>query len=77
MRYCSDKLLKTVISTIRDLPKTVVEINVFLTTNPSNTYRIAKEAFATAGRDRIKHLYIFQQEREEPRNFDSRRYKIF
>ncbi len=77
MRYLSDKLLKTVTSTIRDLPKTVVEINAFLTTNPSNTYRITKEAFVTAGRDRIKHLYVYQQEREEPRNFEPKRTKIY
>ena len=77
MRYSSEELVKQVISTIRNLPKNVVRINAFMTTNPINTYRIAKEAFATAGRDRVKHLYLFQQESEEPRNFKDKGKKIF
>lgn len=77
MRYDSEELIKSVISTIRNLPKTVTELNVFMTTNPKNTYRIAKEAFAIAGRDRIKHIYVFSQEKEEPRNFESKGLKIF
>ena len=77
MRYNSEELVKTVISTIRNLPKTVTELNMFMTTNPTNTYRIAKEALATADRDRIKHIYVFPQEREEPRNFKAKGLKIF
>ena len=76
-RYDSEELIKSVISTIRNLPKTVTELNVFMTTNPKNTYRIAKEAFAIAGRDRIKHIYVFSQEKEEPRNYESKGLKIF
>lgn len=77
MRYRSEKLVKQVISTVRNLPKNVVQINAFMTTNPSNTYRIAKEAFATAERDRTKHLYVFQQETEEPRNFKAIGKKVY
>lgn len=77
MRYNSEELIKTVISIIRNLPKTVMELNLFMTTNSTNTYRIAKEALATAGRDRISHIYVFQQEREEPRNFEAKGLKIF
>ena len=77
MRYGSEVLVKELISTIRNLPKNVVVLNAFMTTNPANTYRIAKEAFATAGRDRVKHLYIFQQKSEDPRDYKDKGKKIF
>ena len=77
MRYKSEELVKQVISTIRNLPKNVTQINAFMATNTSNTYQIAREAFGTAERDRIKHLYIFQQEAEEPRNFRNRGEKVY
>jgi len=76
-RYKSEKLVKAVTNAIRGLPQHVTEINVFATTNPSNTYRIAKEAFSTAGRDRIKHLYAFQQGRNDERDFETSRLKIY
>lgn len=76
-RYNSEKLVATVVSTVRNLPQTVAEINVFATTNPENTYNIANEAFATGDRDNIQHLYVFSQESRGNRNFKEKGYKIY
>ena len=73
----SKELVRAVIKTIRSLPQNVEEINVFATTNCTNTYRIAKEAFSTAGRDNIKHIYIYQQGRDNARNFECQGVKIY
>ena len=76
-RYDSEKLVKEVISTVRNLPQAVVKINVLATTNPCNTYKIAKEAFCTGGRDTIKNLYVFSQEGNDGRNFVEKGMKIY
>lgn len=36
-------------------------VNVFATTNPVNTYHIAKEAFSTGERDSVKKIFAFLQ----------------
>lgn len=77
MRYDSDELLKNVISVVRGLPENVVEVNIFATTNPTNTYKIASEAFATGGRDRIQHIFVFPQDRTGARNFARTGMKIY
>ena len=77
MRYDSEELVKAVITSIRNLPPTVVRINAFMTTNPTNTYRIAKEAFVTVGRDSIKHLYVFPQDRVESQSFKEKALRVF
>lgn len=77
MRYDSEELLKSVISVVRGFPDNVVEVNIFATTNPTNTYKIAKEAFATGGRDNIKHIYVFEQEKTNARNYASKGIKIY
>lgn len=76
-RYNSEKLVSAVISTVRNLPETVSEINVFATTNPANTYNIANEAFATGDRDSIRHLYVFSQGSTGNRNFKEKGVKIY
>ena len=76
MRYSSDKFVRKVLNTVRQLPEVVTEINIFATLNPLNCYNIAKEVFSTGGRDHIKHLWVYQQEGEAPRHF-TKKVKIF
>ena len=76
VRYLSEKFVKKVLNTVRQLPEIVTEINIFATLNPSNCYNIAKEVFSTGGRDHIKHLWVYQQDGESPRHF-TKKMKIF
>ena len=75
-RHYSPKLIEAVNNAVRDCPQNFMA-NVFATTNPMNTLYIAKSAFALGGRGNIKHLYVFQQGRDEKRGFEAIGYKIF
>lgn len=72
VRYHNVDLVKCVVETVRSLPPSVVNVNVFATTNPWNTYDIAKEAFATGSRDAIERVYVFQQNSTSDRVFSAK-----
>lgn len=72
VRYHNEDLVKSVVETVRSLPPSVVNVNVFATTNPWNTYDIAKEAFATGSRDAIERVYVFQQSSTSERVFSAK-----
>lgn len=52
-------------------------LNIYATTNPMNTKMLAHKVFTQGDRGNIKHLYVFQQEREEPRSYEKKGHKIF
>lgn len=72
--YCL-KLVQEVQGTVHKLPEGSI-INVFATTNPSNTRRIAEDVFRSASRSNIAHLYVYQQNGPTDRTFE-KRYKIY
>ena len=72
VRYHNEELVKSVVETVRSLPPSVVNVNVFATTNPWNTYDIAKEAFATGSRDAVERVYVFQQSTTSDRVFSAK-----
>lgn len=75
-RYYSPQLIKSTINVIRKLPR-IKKINVFATTNPRNTYYIAKEAFALDCRGNVSSLYVYQQSKDMNRLFELKGYKIY
>lgn len=75
-RYYSPQLIKSTINTIRKLPR-IKRINVFATTNPKNTYFIAKGAFALDNRGNISSLYVYQQSKDMNRLFELTGHKIY
>lgn len=60
VRCYSPNLVHAVNDFVRNLPGTV-EVHVFPTTNPKNTYRIVEDVFKTAGRDNIERLVVHTQ----------------
>ena len=52
-------------------------INVYATTNPKHTLKIAGDAFKLAERGNIKKLVVFQQEKEEIRKFGKKGVVIY
>lgn len=74
-RHYSSKFIEATVDVVREFNQDIV-VNVYATTNPMNTLHIAKDAFASADRGNIKHLYVYQQSNREPRNFLSV-YKIY
>lgn len=75
-RHFSQKYIDTIVNCTAEL-KDNANINIYATTNPMNTKYIAKRAFGSAERGNIKHLYVFQQNRDGNRNFELRGRKIF
>ena len=71
-RYSSEKFVEAVLNEVRHLPETTTELNVFATLNPANCYNITKEVFGTGGRDYIRHLYVYRQEKDPPRHFNGK-----
>lgn len=74
-RHYSPKFIEATVDAVREFNWNIV-INVYATTNPMNTLHVARNAFASADRGNIKHLYVYQQSNSEPRNFLSF-YKIY
>ena len=60
VRCYSPNLIHAVNDFVRKLPG-VVEIHIFPTTNPKNTFRIVEDVFTTAGRYNLKKLYVHTQ----------------
>ena len=74
-RHYSSKFIESTVDVVREFNQSIV-VNVYATTNPMNTLHVARNAFASADRGNIKHLYVYQQSNREPRNFLSF-YKIY
>ena len=70
------ELVRHVVEIVRRLPE-IENINIFATTNPMNNLRIARDAFYLADRGNIKHLYVYQQGKENDRKFEEKGYKIY
>lgn len=76
-RHFSQKFIETSINVVRSF-KNISTVNVFATTNPKNTLHIANRVFGLGERGNIKHLYVFQQKREDKnRVFESRGHRIY
>lgn len=74
-RVYSRNLVNKVVEEIRVLDDNLI-LNIFSTTNPKNTYEIAKKAISLAQRGNIKHVYVFQQNRDGNRSFDTKPHRI-
>ena len=75
-RHFSQKFIESVINEIRGL-RDGIRVNVYATTNPMNTYNIAKRAFTNADRGNVAELYVYQQGSTENRLFESKGKKIY
>lgn len=75
-RHFSPKFIESVINETRGLSNGV-RVNVYATTNPLNTYNIAKRAFRNATRGNIAELYVYQQESTGDRLFKDKGRKIY
>lgn len=74
-RIYSRDLVNKIVEEIRMLDDNLI-LNIFSTTNPKNTYEIAKKAISLAQRGNVKHAYVFQQNRDGNRNFDTKPHRI-
>ena len=74
-RIYSKELVDQVIEQIRRLSDGIT-LNIFSTTNPKNTFEIVKKAIYLAERGNIKHVYVFQQNKDGRRNFDDKPHKV-
>lgn len=75
-RHFSPKFVSAVTEEMRSLPK-VNRVNIYATTNPMNTVRIARSAFRMADRGNIEHVFVYQQKRSGARRFDKEGNKIY
>jgi hypothetical protein len=75
-RHFSQNFIESIINETRGL-RSDVRVNVYATTNPMNTYNIAKRVFKNATRGNIAELYVFQQESTGNRLFKRKSKKIF
>lgn len=75
-RHFSQNFIETTINTVREF-QSIPVMNVYATMNPLNTKHIAKRVFALGDRGNVAHLYVFQQNNNGIRKFESRGYKIY
>lgn len=75
-RYFNQDFINSIISEVRKLPQGIT-INIFATTNPMNTVNIVRRVFVTGDRGNIKRLYVFQQNKDGARSFESKGRKIY
>ena len=68
-RYYSPQFIAKIVDEVRNLPRNVTDVNVFPTTNPRHTLKIARDAFKLAERGNIKKLVVFPQEKTGIRKF--------
>ena len=76
VRHYSCKFINRVNDETRGLSNGV-RVNVYATTNPMNTYNIAKRVFKIANRGNLAELYVYQQESTGSRLFESKGKKIY
>lgn len=74
--HFSQKYIEEIIKCVREL-KGINTVNVYATTNLINTKHIAKRVFGSSERGNVKHLYVFQQSKDEIRHFEEKGRKIF
>lgn len=74
-RVYSEKFIDTIVQEIRLLPEDSI-INIFATTNPKNTYEIAKKGLFLAERSNIIMVNVFQQEGSGERLFKDKPYTV-
>lgn len=74
-RVYSKELVDSIVQEIRELNDDIT-LNIFSTTNPKNTFEIVKKAISLAERGNVKHVNVFQQNRDGERNFDDKPHKV-
>lgn len=67
-RYYSPQFIAKIVDEVRNLPRNVTDVNVFPTTNPRHTLKIARDAFKLAERGNIKKLVVFHRRKQESEN---------
>ena len=75
-RHYSVKFVDAAYKVVKDLT-TGVTVNIYATTNPQNTYYLAKRVFTQGSRGEITHLYVFQQNHTGSRSFQHKGYRIY
>lgn len=75
-RHFSQQYIESIINEVRHLDNGV-KVNVYATTNPMNTYNIAKRVFTNATRGNVAELYVYQQESSKDRLFGNKGKKIY
>ena len=75
-RVYNEHFVNSVINVVRKLSSETV-LNIYATTNPKHNLQIVKRAFSLADRGNILNLYVFQQNTNNERMFDSKAKKIF
>mgnify|MGYP000853122451 FL=1 len=75
-RHFSQKFIESIITETRSLGNGV-RVNVYATTNPMNTYNIAKQVFKIANRGNLAELYVYQQGSTGSRLFENKGKKIY
>lgn len=68
-RYDSPELVQNVVNEVRNLPINIRKVNIYATTNPHNTRKIAQNAFKLGERSNIDLITVFQQNRTDNRKF--------
>lgn len=76
-RYYSPNFITNIINEVRNLSTTVNAINIYSTTNPKHTVKIAQDVFKLAERGNIKKLVVYQQSKDGIRKFGDKGKTIF
>lgn len=76
-RYYSPQFVAKVVDEVRNLQSDITNVNIYATTNPKHTLKIARDAFKLAERGNIKKLVVFQQEKDGIRKFGRRGKSIY
>ena len=74
-RRYNRQFINEIVRVLRDLPDCAT-INIYATTNPKHTFYIAQDALKLSDRGNIKHVFVYQQERENGRHFKEA-YKVY
>lgn len=69
-RYNSPELVQKVVNEVRNLPSSIKKVNIYATTNPYNTMKIAQDAFKLGERSNVDLITVFQQKRTGSRKFE-------
>ena len=69
-RYNSPELVGKVVNEVRNLPSSIKKVNIYATTNPHNTMKIAQNAFKLGERSGLALITVFQQKRMGSRKFE-------
>lgn len=75
-RHFSQKLIDATAKALNEY-KRIPIVNIYATTNPKNTFHIARRVFGSIGRGNVEHLYVFQQSTDSRRMFDAEGHKVF